>query len=126
MFEMRLSLLRVGAVCSILALVVLSWLPGQTMVRSGLLSPSDEHFLAYMGSALLVTAALPRYRLIHIAWLYVVLAGVLELGQNIVPGRDPEVFAAFVSMCGAIVGWVAARLLSSSWRERLGLSTIPR
>ena len=118
---MRVSLLRVCAGCSIFALGVLSWLPGQDMVRTGVLSPSEEHFLAYMISGLLVAAALPRYRLVHVACFYVLLAGVLELGQNFVPERNPEAFAAFVSVCGAIVGEVVARLLSGSWRERLGL-----
>lgn len=94
------------------------------MVRTGALSPSEEHFVAYMISGLLVAAALPRYRLVHVACFYVLLASVLELGQNFVPGRDPEVFAAFVSMWGAIVGEVVARLISGSWRERLRLPAI--
>jgi VanZ family protein len=118
---MRVSLLRACAGCSIFALAVLSWLPGQAMVRTGALSPSEEHFLAYMISGLLVAAALPRYRLVHVACFYVLLAGMLELGQNFVPGRDPEVFAAIVSICGAIAGEVVARLVSGPWRERLGL-----
>jgi hypothetical protein len=121
---MRVSPLRVCAGCSILALVVLSWLPGQAMVRTGVLSPSDEHFLAYMISGLLVAAALPRFRFVHVACFYVLLAGVLELGQNFVPGRDAETFAALVSMWGAIVGEVIARLISGSWRERLGLPAL--
>lgn len=95
------------------------------MVRTGVLSPSEEHFLAYMISGLLVAAAMPRYRFVHVACFYVLLAGVLELGQNFVPGRDPEAFSAFVSMCGAIVGEAVARrpIIGSLW-ERLGLPAL--
>jgi len=94
------------------------------MVRTGVLLPPEEHFLAYMISGLLVAAAVPRYRFVNVACFYVVLAGVLELGQNFVPGRNPEAFAAFVSMWGAIVGEVVARLLSGSWREKLRLPAL--
>ena len=61
----------------------------------------------------------------HVACFYVVLATVLELGQNFAPGRDPEAFTAIISMCGAIVGEVVARLISGTWRERLGLAGRP-
>ena len=118
---MQISLLRVCAGSSILALAVLSWLPAQDMARTGVLLPSEEHFLAYMLSGLLVAAAMPRYRFVHVACFYVLLATMLELGQNFVPGRDPEAFAAFVSMCGAIVGEVVARLISGTWRARFAL-----
>ena len=116
---MQISVLRVCAGCSVLALAVLSWLPGQDMVRTGVLLPNQEHFLAYMLSGLLVASAMPRYRFVHVACFYVLLAVVLEFGQNFVPGRHPEAVTAFVSMCGANVGEIVARLISGSWRERL-------
>ena len=121
---MQVSVLRVGAGCSIFALAVLSWLPGQHLVRTGVLLPSEEHFLAYMLSGLLVATAMPRYRFVHVACFYVLLAGVLELGQNFIPGRDPEILTAFVSMWGAIVGEIVARLISGSWRERYGFPAL--
>src|SRR6185295_19173092 len=119
---MPVSILRVCAGCSILALTVLSWLPGQDMIRTGVLLPSEEHFLAYMLSGLLVGAAMPRYRFVHVACFYILLATMLELGQSFVPGRSPEALAAFVSICGAIVGEVVAGLISGSWRERFAFS----
>jgi VanZ family protein len=119
--DMQISILRVCAGCSILALAVLSWLPAHDMVRTQVLLPSEEHFLAYLLSGLLVAAAMPRYRFILVACFYVLLATTLELGQNFVPGRDPEAFTAFVSMCGAIFGEVVARLISGTWRERFAL-----
>ena len=112
--------LRVCAGCSILALVVLSWLPAQGMVRTGLLSGSQEHFLAYMTSGLLVAASMPRYRFVHVACFYVLLAVVLEFGQNFAPGRDAQAFTAFISMSGAVVGEIIARLVTGVWREKYG------
>ena len=109
-------MLHLSARCTFLA-------SGSDMVRTGVLLPSEEHFLAYMLSGLLVAAAMPRYRFVHVACFYVLLAAMLELGQNFVPGRDPEAFTAFVSMCGAMVGEVVARLISGSWRERFGLAS---
>lgn len=85
-----------------------------------MLSGSEEHFLAYMISGLLVAAAMPRYRFVHVACFYALLAVVLELGQNFAPGRDAQTFTAFVSMSGAVVGEIIARLVTGVWREKYG------
>jgi VanZ family protein len=90
------------------------------MVRTGLLSGSQEHFLAYMISGLLVASAMPRYRFVHVAGFYILLATILEFGQNFSPGRDAEIFTAFISMSGALVGEVIARLVTGVWREKYG------
>ena len=112
--------LRSAAVCSLVALPVLSWLPSQDLLRTGVLSGSQEHFLAYMISGLLVAGTMPRYRFIHVACFYVILATVLELGQNFAPGRDAEAFTALVSMWGAVSGEIVARLVTGVWREKYG------
>lgn len=117
---MNQMFLRSAAVCSLVALPLLSWLPSQDMLRTGVLSGSQEHFLAYMLSALLVAAAMPRYRFVHVACFYALLATVLELGQNFAPGRDAEVFTALVSMWGAVSGEIVARLITGVWREKYG------
>jgi hypothetical protein len=117
---MRTLSLRICAGCSILALAVLSWLPAQDMFRTGMLSGSEEHFIAYMISGLLVAAAVPRYRFVHVACFYVFLAVQLELGQNFAPGRDAEAFTALVSMSGAVVGEIVARIVTGVWREKYG------
>lgn len=109
---------QVCAGCSILALAVLSWLPAQDMVRTGILSGSQEHFLAYMLSGLLVPVAMPRYRFVRVACFYALLATVLELGQNFAPGRDAQVFTVLVSMSGAVIGEIIARLVTGVWGER--------
>jgi hypothetical protein len=83
----------------------------KTGVRTGILSGSQEHFLAYMISGLLMAAAVPRYRFVQVAYFYVLLAAVLELGQSFAPGRDAEAHTAFVSMSGR---WSARSLRVSS------------
>ena len=106
-------LLRVGAACSVVALIALSWLPGEDMIRTSLLSVYAEHALAYWISGLLVALALPR-KVPHVAAFYVFLACVLELGQAFIPGRNPEVISGFVSVCGALAGMACAALLGGS------------
>ena len=117
---MQAPVLRICAGLSILALAALSWLPAQVMVRTEILSGSQEHFLAYAISGLLVAAAMPRFRFVHVACFYVLLAALLELGQNFAPGRDAEAFTALVSMSGAVVGEIIARLTTGMWREKYG------
>jgi hypothetical protein len=117
---MHPALLRCAACASLVALPVLSWLPAEDMVRTGFLSPVQEHFLAYMGSALLLAMAVPRYRFVHVAFFYALVAGALELGQFYSPGRNPEVATAVASMAGAVVGEIAARLATGVWLKKYG------
>lgn len=117
---MQPLVLRTAAAVSLISLPILSWLPAQDMVRTGILSPHQEHFLAYMASGLLLGMAAPRYRFVHVALCYALLAIVLELGQNFAPGRHPDALTALVSMTGAVVGEVIARLVTGIWQERYG------
>ena len=114
---MRASLLRACAGCSILAIVVLSWLPSHAMTRTGVLLPSEEHFLAYMLSGVLVAAAMPRYRFVHVACFYILLATLLELGQNWAQsGRLRRLSERMWSDCGRGRGAPHQRL----WPKRHG------
>ena len=51
---------RIGAWLSVLALAVLSWTPGQYMVRTDVLTGHEEHFLAYLIAGAIIAAAHPR------------------------------------------------------------------
>ena len=113
-------LLRCAASASLVALPILSWLPAEDMVRTGVLTPGQEHFLAYMASALLLSMAVPRYRFVHVAFFYALVAGVLEAGQMYSPGRNPEVVTAIISMAGAVTGEIVARLATGVWRKKYG------
>ena len=86
-----ITLLRVLTWCCVVLLAVLSLLPAQEMVRTGL--PGGlEHFVPYAGAAGVAAA---RYRarrgvmqIIGGFWMY---AGVVEYLQHFSPGRHPAV-----------------------------------
>ena len=111
-----------GALLSAVVLAVLSWTPGQHMVRTGMLSGTDEHFLAHLLAATAVAAAVRRADLMLWTLLALVAyAGVLELGQYLVPGRDPALGDFAASALGAMMGvgtvWLSYRVLSRAWRR---------
>jgi VanZ family protein len=97
---MRVSLvntsLRVPTWFSLALLAVLSLLPAQEMVRTGL-PGRVEYFVAYAGSAVIAMAGYGASRgvaqIIGGFWMY---AGILEYLQHFSPGRHPAIrdFAA--------------------------------
>ena len=76
---------RASAAGSLLALAVLSWMPGSYLVRTGVLSGQQEHFLAYFLSGCTVGLATRGFSQFQIACAFWCYAGVLELGQLAVP-----------------------------------------
>jgi VanZ family protein len=103
----------VWTVLCLLALAVLSWTPGSYMVRTGVLSTHQEHFLAYLLSALTISAAQGRGA--PAAWpgfALVCYAGLLEVGQLYVPGRHPGITDFSASSLGALLGMVLASALA--------------
>jgi len=116
-------LLMACATCCIVALVVLSWIPGQYLVRTGVLSGFEEHFLAYALSGIMVAAAIRKASPVWVVAFFVLLAAMLELGQNFVPGRHPAIEDFFASTAGALAGvalvWLAILLVN--WKERRDL-----
>jgi VanZ family protein len=108
---MRASLvdtsLRVLTWCCVILLAVLSLLPNQQMVRTGL-PGRFEHFVAYAGSAAIAMAGYGASRggmqIVGGFWVY---AAILEYLQHFSPGRHPSIgdFAAsaFGALCGGLV-----------------------
>jgi VanZ family protein len=101
------------SLCVIL-LAVLSLLPAQEMVRTGL--PGQfEHFIAYVGSAAIAMVGYGLSRggmwIIGRFWAY---AGVLEYLQHFSPGRHPPLEDFAASALGALCGGLAVALL---WRS---------
>jgi VanZ family protein len=98
-----------GAVAAcIVAITVLSLLPGNWQERSGLPGPV-EHFIAYSGTGLIFAAAFPRGKLLWAALGLAAYSGLMELMQNFAPGRDPAFRDFLVSGAGALFGaWVGA------------------
>ena len=87
--------------CAIL-LAVLSLLPAQEMIRTGL-PGRFEHFVAYAGSAAIAVAAYGMSRgSMQIIGGYWVYAGVLEYLQQFSPGRHPSIADFTASAFGAL------------------------
>jgi VanZ family protein len=98
---------RLGAWGCVILLAVLSWLPAEDTIRTGI-NGRIEHFIAYMGTMLFVGAAYAlRLGSIRIAAMLIAYAGILELGQNFSPGRHSSVLDFSASSSGVIAGAIA-------------------
>jgi VanZ family protein len=112
---MRTSLvvtsLRVLTWCCVILLAVLSLLPAEEMVRTGL--PGRlEHFVAYAGSAAIAVVGYGASRggvqMIGGFWVY---AAILEYLQHFSPGRHPAIGDFAASAFGALCGGLLIALL---------------
>src|SRR5215469_15388493 len=102
---------RVLTWCCVVLLAVLSLLPAQDLVRTGM--PGElEHFVAYGGSASVAIAGYGRRGAVRIVGLFWIYAAVLEYLQHFSPGRHPSVADFAASALGALVGGLAAALLA--------------
>ena len=107
--------LGVAASCCWAALGVLSLLPAEEMVRTGL-NGQAEHVMAYAGTGLLSALAWPRFGRWRVAAALVAYAGALELGQHLSPGRHPAWIDWLASSSGALAGvWCAALVAAWLW-----------
>jgi VanZ family protein len=101
--------------CAVL-LAVLSLLPAQDMVRTGL-PGRVEHIVAYAGSAAIAMAGYGARRgaaqIVGCFWVY---AGILEYLQHFSPGRHPAIEDFTASAVGALCGGLVIALI----RRRLG------
>jgi VanZ family protein len=111
------KLFRLAAWACVVLLAVLSLLPGEEMIRTGLNS-RIEHVIAYLGTMLLVGAAYGlRLGLFRLAVMLIAYAGVLEIGQIFSPGRHASVFDFAASSSGVIVGAIAFQLAYAVLRD---------
>ncbi len=98
-------------------LAVLSWLPADHMVRTGV-DGRIEHLIAYMGTMPFVGAAYAlRLGLLRTMAILIGYAGILELGQNFFPGRHSAVFDFAASSFGVIAGAIAFQLVYAVLRD---------
>jgi VanZ family protein len=111
------KLFRFAAWACIVLLGVLSLLPGEEMIRTGI-NTRIEHVIAYMGTMFLVGAAYGlRLGLFRLVPRLVAYAGVLEIGQNFSPGRHASVLDFAASSSGVIAGAVAFQLAYAVLRD---------
>jgi hypothetical protein len=107
--------LRVLTWACVVVLAVLSLMPAEEMVRTGL--PGQfEHTIAYAGSAAIGMGGYGSSRgalpILGGFWLY---AGILEYLQHFVPGRHPSIVDFAASAVGVLCGGLAVAL----FRHRL-------
>ena len=108
-----LRLVRLAAWATLPVLALLSLLPKDEMLRTGA-DGRLEHFVAYAGTtALFALGHGRRLGLARIAAALIAYAGILELGQNLSPGRSP----AIVDFAAGAAGTVAVAALAA-WLRR--------
>lgn len=103
----------------VLLLAALSWTPGEEMVRTGF--PGQiEHFVAYFGTGLIAAVGYRRsVSPIVIALALCGYAGLLEAGQDWVPGRHANLIDFAASGAGAVAGAAAGAAAMRLWFGRL-------
>src|SRR6516164_10829183 len=100
----------------VILLAVLSLLPAQDMVRTGI--PGQlEHFVAYAGSARIAIPGYGRRGAVRIIGLFWIYAGVLEYLQHFSPGRHPSIADFAASALGALSGGVVGAFLVRRLRK---------
>jgi hypothetical protein len=115
--SMLLFSLRVAGWTSVLALIVLSLVPGTQRPHTWL--PGQiEHLAAYCGTAVLLGLGYPtaeaRFR---IGLMLALLAAVLEMMQLWIPDRHPQFIDFAVSSAGVCLGISAVAVV-----DRFGLA----
>ena len=107
--SMQKSLRFMTWVC-VLVIAVLSLLPADAMVRTGI-DGRIEHFVAYAGTMLIAGCA---YGMQREDWLKMLAlcayAGVLEILQNFSPGRHPSFLDFAASSAGVFAGGLLSML----------------
>ena len=110
--------LRAAFIGCIIALAILSWLPATIMTRT-ILGGHAEHFLAYLGSAILMGLVFQKSpRLTVQCVLLIMYAAVLETGQLYSPGRHSSFQDFAYSAAGVVIGGLflsIARIRVLSW-----------
>jgi len=109
-----LSLLRILSIVGIVLIAVLSLVPGDLQIRTGM-PKTVEHFGAYLGVAFILV--LGRSSITHAAAAAVLLCGfsfTMEVFQEFIPGRTGGLRDAAASSAGAFAGAIAAHLLNGS------------
>jgi VanZ family protein len=110
--RITLAILRFATWFCIVLLAVLSLLPAEDVVRTGL-SGRLEHFIAYAGSATVSMGGYgDRYGRMGVIGFYWVYAGILEYLQQFSPGRHVSIWDFAASALGAVCGVLASILFA--------------
>jgi VanZ family protein len=107
---------RIAAWVSIVAVAVLSLLPGSRIVRTEL-GGSLEHVIAYTGTALLTALAYEERGTLRPLALLVAYAALLEFLQKFSPGRHAQLRDFLFSAAGVMIGIAGFTLLKALQRR---------
>ena len=112
------TLFRVAAWGCVIALAVLSLLPGKDFVRTDIArlghGKQIEHFIAYLGATTIIGLAYQtRLTRLTLPLILIPYAALLEIGQLHAPGRGASVLDFSASVAGVAAG---ALLLPLAWR----------
>jgi VanZ family protein len=107
---------RAAALGCIIVLAALAWLPAGVMTRTTF-GGHAEHFVAYMGTALLIGLAFRKNPPLGMqCGLLIMYAALLEAGQLFSPGRHASLHDLAFSSSGVVMGglfvWLALRTKS--------------
>jgi VanZ family protein len=98
-----------GAWFCVIFLAFLSLIPSSLEVRTGV--PDElEHLIAYFVAAVLFGLSYPR-KYLFVASALVIIAGVLEALQVLVPGRSAHLLDFWSGGAGAILGVMTVSLI---------------
>ena len=111
-----IRVLRLPAWCCVVLLAVLSLLPAEEMVRTGV-DGHLEHGIAYAGTAFLFGMSYPDWGWKRPAAGLVIYAAVLEVLQTFSPGRHPAAEDWLAGSAGVLLGIGAAIRAGDLWRQ---------
>jgi VanZ family protein len=109
------QIIRIAAWFCPFLLAFLSLAPRGILVRTGA-SGLLEHAGSYFVTGLLLAITYPQKRLQIAAWL-IAYGGILEMLQNLAPGRSPNAYDACAGSMGAILGVAAPLLIAAPGRD---------
>ena len=115
-------LCQLASIICVIALVYLSLAPIQLITRTQVLSGREEHWLAYLLTALFSTLATGTRGAWVAAGGLVGLAALLEIGQSLSIGRHPAIADFSASALGALMGTAVGALTLVGLRARAAVS----
>jgi VanZ family protein len=110
--------LRFGALFALLAICVLSLVPGEYRPHTMILPAEFEHVAAYTVAALFLgLARAGRLSAPRLVLMLTVYGGLLELCQLWIPGRNAQVMDIAADFVGASIGVLVASVLMHFYRK---------
>jgi VanZ family protein len=113
--------LRVAALFSLVAICILSLVPGEYRPHTLILPSVFEHVAAYTGAAFLLGVAYAgRISPVRLILMLTIYGALIELCQLWVPGRNGQFIDIFADLVGASIGALIASALLRFNRPLIG------